>query len=89
MVIPWEDVMEKRQRVAITISVPPETAQEYRKIAKARGETISQLFREMFELYKEERLKEEFYTLQRYGARKARELKITEKEIEKIVFEGR
>lgn len=81
--------MEKRQRVAITISVPPETAQEYRKIAKARGETISQLFREMFELYKEERLKEEFYTLQRYGARKARELKITEKEIEKIVFEGR
>ncbi|GBE01660.1 hypothetical protein BMS3Abin08_01093 [bacterium BMS3Abin08] len=81
--------MEKRQRVAITISVPPETAQEYRKTAKAQGETISQLFREMFELYKEERLKEEFYSLQRYGARKARELKITEKEIEKIIFEGR
>ena len=81
--------MEKRQRVAITISVPPETAQEYRKIAKIQGETISQLFREMFELYKEEKLKKEFYALQRYGARKARELKITEKEIEKIVFEGR
>ncbi|MEC4684376.1 MAG: CopG family transcriptional regulator [Nitrospirota bacterium] len=81
--------MEKRQRVAITISVPPETAQEYRKIAKIQGETISQLFREMFELYKEEKLKKEFYSLQRYGARRARELKITEEDIEKIVFEGR
>jgi len=77
--------MEKRQRVSITISVSPETAQEYRRIAKVQGKTISWLFREMFELYKEKRLKEEFYTLQRYGARKASELKITEKEIEKII----
>ena len=81
--------MEKRQRVAITISLPPDTAREYREIANSKGETISQLFREIFDVYKREKLKEEFYALQRYGARRAKELKITEKGIEKLVFEGR
>lgn len=81
--------MPSRQRVVMTLSVPPDTAKEYRKLAKAKGETISQLFREVFSLYKEEKLKEEFLQLQRYGAKKVRELKITEKDIEKLIFEGR
>lgn len=81
--------MPSRQRVVMTLSVPPDTAKEYRNIAKAKGETISQFFREVFSFYKEEQLKEEFFQLQRYGAKKARVLKITEKEVEKLVFEGR
>lgn len=81
--------MSSRQRVVMTVSVPPETAKEYKKLAEAKGETISQLFRDMYAFYKREKIKEEFYRLQRYGARKAKELKITEKDIEKLVFEGR
>lgn len=81
--------MPSRQRVVMTLSVPPDTAKEYRKLAKAKGETISQLFREVFSLYKEEKVKEEFLQLQRYGAKKVRELKITEKDIEKLIFEDR
>ncbi|RJQ18401.1 MAG: CopG family transcriptional regulator [Nitrospiraceae bacterium] len=81
--------MPTRQRVVMTVSVPPETAKEYKKLAEAKGETISQLFRDMYAFYKREKLKEEFYKLQGYGATKAKELKITEKDIEKLVFEGR
>ena len=47
--------MPARQRVVMTLSVPPDTAREYRKLAKAKGETISQLFREVFTFYKEEK----------------------------------
>lgn len=81
--------MGSRQRVVMTLSVPQDTATEYRKLARTKGETISQLFREVFLFYKEERLRDEFFEIQRYGAKKARELKLTEKEIEKLIFEGR
>ena len=81
--------MPSRQRIVMTLSVPPDTAKEYRELARAKGETISQFFREVFAFYKEEKLREEFFELQRYGAKKARDLKLTEKEIEKLIFEGR
>ena len=81
--------MPSRQRVVMTLSVPPDTAREYRKLARAKGETISQLFREVFKFYREEKLREEFFELQRYGAKKAGELKLAEKNIEKLIFEGR
>lgn len=81
--------MPSRQRVVMTISVPPETADECRELAKAKGESISQFFREIFTFYKQEKLKEEFYRLQGYGEKKAGGLKITEKDIEKLIFEGR
>lgn len=81
--------MQNRQRVVMTISVPPDIASECREIARAKGETMSQLFRDMLLSYKQEKLKDEFYTLQRYGARKAKGLKFTEKDIEKMIFEGR
>lgn len=73
----------------MTLSVPQSTAKEYRRLAKAKGETLSQLFREVFSLYKEAKLREEFFQLQKYGVQKAGNLKIGEKEIEKLVFEGR
>lgn len=81
--------MADRQRVVMTLSLPPDTAKEYRKIAKSKGESGSKLFREMFELYKRQQLRDQFAELQRYGERKAKKLNISEKEIEKLVFEGR
>lgn len=81
--------MPARKRIAITISVPPDMAKEYETIARTKGETKSQLFREMFNLYRQEKLEEEFYRLQKYGIKKTREMKLTEKDIERLVFEGR
>lgn len=90
MVIPQEVFdMPTRKRVAMTVSLPPDIAREYESIAKAKGETKSQLFREMFRLYRQDKLDQEFFHLQRYGCKKAQEIKLTEKDIEKLVFEGR
>jgi len=81
--------MPTRKRIAMTISLPPEIAQEYNKIARTKGETKSQLFREMFNLYRQEKLEDEFFRLQKYGAKKVKEMKLTEKDIERLIFEGR
>jgi len=81
--------MGPRQRVIMSVSLPPETAEEYRKIAKGKGTTASELFREMFSFYKRETLEKEFRSLQDYGVRKAKKLKLTEEEIERLIFEGR
>jgi len=81
--------MPTRKRIAMTISLPPDIAQEYNKIARTKGETKSQLFREMFNLYKQEKLEDEFFRLQKYGTKKAKEMKLTEKDIERFIFEGR
>jgi metal-responsive CopG/Arc/MetJ family transcriptional regulator len=80
----------KRTRIAVTISLPPEIAKDYERIADQEAKNKSQLFRDMFSLYREKALEREFSDLQRYGAKRAREKGIlTEKDVERIVFEGR
>jgi predicted DNA-binding protein len=80
----------KRRRVAMTISLPPEIAENYEKLAEQEAKNKSQLFREMFLLYKARTLEQEFYDLQRQGTKLARKKGIlTEKDVERIVFEGR
>ena len=81
--------MPSRQRVVLTISVPPDIAAECRDLAKAKGESLSLFFREMLAFYRKEKLKDEFYNLQKYGSKKAKALKISEKNIEQMIFEGR
>ncbi len=87
--MPIRDSQQTRKRVAMTISVPPDIAKEYNEIAKTKGETKSQLFREIFNLYRQEKMEDEFLRLQRYAMKKAKEMKLTEKDIERLVFEGR
>ena len=80
----------KRRRVAMTISIPPEIAEDYEKIARKEAKNKSQLFRDMFLSYKTQTLERDFLSLQREGAKLARKRAIyTEKDVEKIVFEGR
>ena len=80
----------KRRRVAMTISLPPEMAQDYERLAQQQAKNKSQLFRDMFLLYKEQALEKEFFELQRYGTKLAREKGVlTEEDVERIVFEGR
>jgi metal-responsive CopG/Arc/MetJ family transcriptional regulator len=79
-----------RRRAAITISLPPEIAEDYERIAQKEAKNKSQLFRDMFVLYKKEAAEQEFFELQRYGSKLARGKGIlTEKDVERIVFEGR
>jgi hypothetical protein len=81
--------MGSRQRAVMSLSLSPETAKEYREIAKLEGKTVSGLFRDIFSFYKEEKLKKEFHSLQGYGAEQSNKLNITEKEIERLIFDGR
>ena len=79
-----------RNRVAVTISIPPRLAADYDRLARNTAKNRSQLFREMFELYRASQEEEAFRSLQRYGRRKARERGIlTERDVERLVFEDR
>jgi len=62
--------MPVRKRIAMTISLPPDIAQEYEKMAKMKGETKSQLFREIFTFYRQERLEDEFSVSRNTGQRR-------------------
>ncbi len=81
--------MSLRQRAVMSVSVPQETAKEYKEIAKAEGKTVSGLFRDIFSFYKQEKLRTEFHALQEYGFKQAKALQISEEEIERLVFEER
>ncbi len=81
--------MPTRQRAVMTLSVPPQMADEYRQLAREKGESASELFREMFAFYKQHKLKKELYELQEYGAGKVREMGINDEEIERLIFGDR
>jgi len=81
--------MPSRQRAVVTLSVPPLMAAEYRQLAREKGESASELFREMFTFYKQNKLKKELHDLQEYGAGKVREMGINEEEIERLIFGDR
>lgn len=79
-----------KKRVALTVSLPPDLARKFQRMAKAEAKNNSQLFREMVQTYEQRRAEEEFFALQRYGARQARKQGIlTEAEVEELVFRDR
>ncbi|TAJ09676.1 MAG: ribbon-helix-helix protein, CopG family [Nitrospirae bacterium] len=79
-----------RNTAVLGFSVSPGLAEEYKKLADREGTTKSELFRRMVESYKAEREEEEFFKLQRKMTKRARAVGVlTEKEIERIVFEDR
>ncbi len=78
------------KRTPITVSVPPDLAGKFEKLAKAEAKNKSQLFRDMFRAYQQQRLEEEFFELQRYGTKQARTKGIlTEADVEALVFQDR
>ena len=80
----------KRTRVPITVSLPSNLAESFKKLAKAESKNKSQLFREMLTVYERRRREERFHELQRYGVKKARNHGIlTEADVDKLVFQGR
>lgn len=85
-----QEVLMKRSRVPMTVSLPSDLAKNFERLAKAEAKNKSQLFREMLTVYERRRREEQFHELQRYGAKKARKKGLlTEAAVEKLVFQGR
>ena len=79
-----------RTTQVLGFSVPPEVAEEYEQLAKRERRSKSELFREMFATYKAKREEEEFFRLQKRMSRRARTKGVlTEKDVERLVFQDR
>ena len=56
-----------------TISLPPELAKEVEDIASEEGKTLSAVIQDALRFFRKERLKKDFYQIQGYWSRKAKE----------------
>ncbi|MEW6408921.1 MAG: ribbon-helix-helix protein, CopG family [Nitrospirota bacterium] len=69
-----------------TISLPPELAEEIEKIASEEGKPLSAVVQDAIRITKRERLKGEFYQIQDYWSRKAKEKGVlTEKDLKRYL----
>lgn len=79
-----------QNRIPVTLSLPPDLARQFGRLAKEEAKNKSQLFRDMFLAFQRFRSEREFFELQRYGTEQARKKKaFTESDVEKIVLGGR
>ncbi len=74
----------------VSVSLPPEAASEFERMARDEGRNRSELFREMLRVYRAYRESGRFEALQRYGAARARALGIRdERDVERLIREAR
>jgi metal-responsive CopG/Arc/MetJ family transcriptional regulator len=82
--------MAARSTKIVSVSLPPEAADEFDRLARLEGGNRSQLFREMLRVYRTYQESGTFESLQRYGAARARELGIRDEEdVERLIHEAR
>lgn len=82
--------MPKRSSKVLAVSVPPDAAADFERLADEEGRNKSELFREMLRVYRIWRETQRFEYLQRYGAARARQLGITsEDDVERLIQEIR
>lgn len=69
-----------------TISLPPKLAKEVERIAEEEGKPLSAIIQDAIRIARVVRLKNEFYQVQNYWSRKAKERGIlTEKDLERYL----
>jgi len=74
----------------LTVSVPPDSADDFQRIAEQEGRNKSELFREMLRVYRVYLETRSFESLQRHGAAQAARLGIKdEKDVERLIREAR
>jgi metal-responsive CopG/Arc/MetJ family transcriptional regulator len=84
------NMRRRRSSRVLAVSVPPDTASDFERLAEAEGRNKSELFREMLRVYRAYRETQSFESLQRYGAAQARRRGIrTEKDVERLIQEAR
>ena len=72
------------------MSVPPDTAEDFDRIAENEGRNRSELFREMLRVYRTYLEPRTFDSLQRYGAAQASRKGVkTERDVERLIREAR
>ncbi len=82
--------MPKRTSEVVAVSVPPETARNFERLAGQQGRNKSELFREMLRVYQAYQETGRFETLQRYGAARARALGVTsDQDVERLIEQTR
>ncbi len=80
----------KRTSKVVTVSLPPEAAEDFERIAEDEGRNRSELFREMLRIYRTYRETRTFESLQRYGSSKAAGQGIrNENDVERLIREAR
>lgn len=80
----------KRASKVLAVSVPPESARDFERLAKEQGRNKSELFREMLRVYRIWVQTQRFESLQRHFAARAREHDVTnEKDVERLIREVR
>jgi metal-responsive CopG/Arc/MetJ family transcriptional regulator len=81
--------MTRRSKV-VTVSLPPDAASDFERMAREEGRNRSELFREMLRVYRVYRESGRFEALQRYGAARARALGVRdERDVERLIREAR
>jgi CopG family transcriptional regulator / antitoxin EndoAI len=70
----------------LTISIMPEFLEEIEKLARKERRTKSELVREALRCYIAER---ELKSLQRYGMKKAKDLGLKEKDVQRLIDQDR
>ena len=73
----------------VTVTVPAEAAEEFERLAQAEGRSQSDLFPELVRVYRTRLRRDRLRELQEYGASRARELGITEDDVERLIEEAR
>jgi metal-responsive CopG/Arc/MetJ family transcriptional regulator len=69
-----------------TISLPPKLAKEVEDISREEGKPLSAVIQDALRLARKERIKKEFYQVQDYWSRKAKEKGIlTEKDLKRYL----
>jgi len=69
-----------------TISLPPKLAKEVEDISREEGKPLSAVIQDALRLARKVRMKKEFYQIQDYWSRKAKEKGIlTEKDLERYL----
>jgi len=80
----------KRTTKVLTVSVPPDAAEDFERLAAREGRNRSELFREMLGVYRTYIETRTFESLQRYGAARASRRGIrNEKDVERVIREAR
>jgi len=80
----------KRASKVLAVSLPPESAKDFERIAIEEGRNKSELFREMLRVYRIWRETQRFESLQRESSAIAREGGIrNEKDVERLIQEFR
>lgn len=64
----------------LSMTVPDEVAEEFERLVAKAGLSVSEAFAQMVRAYRIQRRLDAFHELQRYGVKRARELRIKDEE---------